>query len=298
MVEKTAEAILIGIAQRIKNFSSKKFSRKKVGKDIKHQSIYKLWKSLIVEDNEGSMVNIKGSISLFIPVLYGSPIDIKKFHLLFRNKKLIDNMMDVFPEDYINALISLTSGQLVWNPSVSDRSISIDGNEYYACSMYDCIVRNSILTLVSKPVFDMLRYEFNKNETYTLSCEVNGYVLNRKMNYANFIKNLLNDINTSLYKFLKDEIEALISNSHLRILIIDDKSQIDILGKATYLDGDIWVVSANSRNLTDQRLITRFINLADMEELITEAENIKVDCIHNGEIILRSFDESIINTAN
>jgi hypothetical protein len=85
----------------------------------------------------------------------------------------------------------------------------------------------------------------------------------------------------------------LISDTEREILAIfvdGHNTEIEYLGKARYLDGDIWVALSSG---VEEIFISRFINLSDVEDVRQEAKALQVEAREfypDGEIVYQ-FDQ-------
>jgi hypothetical protein len=161
--------------------------------------------------------------------------------------------------------MSISAGQMV------QRRHSPDG-AFLLFGLYNSIVRNSILVLVSRDYYDAeLRGRFARAARRTLEARVEGHVLPFD--------------NSRLQAFMREnDIHRHIAESVIRDLCRDvfvlrvdgSDSGVVIEGRPRYLDGDIWVAIENEGR---ERFVTTFLDVADPAERERELRRL-VDEVH------------------
>jgi len=230
-----------------------------------------------------STVKIEGTLSLFSPVIPGSPIKKKKLHLDFRRQ--IKKIHKLFLEDNIkettlDALISASAGQMIfrnYNPNL--RLVQL--------GLFQSIVRNSITIFVEyeyfhKKVKPLFRSSPNPS---VFEAEIIGHVgpyentFITKLSEIDTLKNVFNWANYIELKKTK------------AIFIDGSKSKIKFLREPRYLDGDIWIVVKKEDK---EELVTRFLDLSNKSEFEDEKFELNKDCqrLFPGYTVFHQFDNT------
>jgi len=225
-------------------------------------SISEFW-----EDKEGVLekgrhVSIQGALCKYIPMLIGPPKAKREVHRVYRRSKLEKgyekNRTDV------DANLAFTAGQMVWR-------LPYESLGWVPLGLYHSIVRNSIPVFVYKDYYrEIVEKLFTKGRsTYTVEAKVEGILGPIPENFINkFIKE------NKLASKIKPKITSAAAKPIFGIMVEGQNTKIEYSGEARYLDGDIWVaVESNGK----QKFVSRFLDLADDDDLRQESQNLKKD---------------------
>ena len=116
----------------------------------------------------GSKISIYGTFSKYIPILPGMASYKRDLHLEFRKniekiRTLFDDKQYRLQDTTINYLLSLSAGQMVLKPSFTEAL-------FVPCALYESIVRNSIMLLIEKELFDKTLVAFNLSAQKKIFC--------------------------------------------------------------------------------------------------------------------------------
>lgn len=225
--------------------------------EVDFGDVREFWKaSRKGELKENMQISIRGLLSKYAPLFPGDPLTKRNQFKEYRKK------LDAEKETKdLDAKMSIASGQMVW------RLPSHNGIRYMG--LYQGIVRNSIPVFMDERTY----YNFTKlfkteDDIYSLQVELSGML--RPLSQYSFVGT-------------KEPIYS-IYLSHK-----NPGAYIKRTGKADYLDGDIWAWIQDSG---ENKIITRFLDLADFEDFENERKKLseEVNEYKNSKLILH-FDE-------
>lgn len=230
--------------------------------------IIDFWRPEIHATLTNRLVATKGTLSEFAPLLAGPPYLKRSIHLDYRNRRERAELS----ADQVNANLSFTAGQMVWK-------FNTDWFEWVYMGLYQSIVRNSIPVFVSKPYFEsFVKPQLAAKESTAVECELVGHAVPLKA-FSALLKSLRIPMNV-----LRPEVMAFADNALTHGLFVDGSSgtHISLKGISPYLDGDIWsyVKTHNGDDGVRHRLISRFPNLADPQDVADAREEIQQDIEH------------------
>lgn len=242
---------------------------------INLSKIGEFWKNKELED--GKYASVEGTLSKYAPLSIGYPKDKVFLHRAYRR--------DIIPKERFqkskteaDANLAYTSGQMVWK-------LADDANSPWVfLGLYGCIVRNSIAVFVE-------RNHYNEVVQEQFDMGVNPYVIKAKVTGRlgripdNFLKEFI-ERNKFNIEITPDVIER--SNEDPFVMIVDEdpNTSIEYSGVSQYLDGDVWLSAEIGGK---QSFISRFLDIADYDDLQEEIQNLKNDA--EGHNVLFQFDE-------
>ncbi|MEO8496155.1 MAG: toll/interleukin-1 receptor domain-containing protein [Planctomycetota bacterium] len=182
----------------------------------------------------------------------------------------------------LDAFLAFSAGQMVVRP----HSVAVP---YVYVGLYHSIVRNSIPVYVRHEYFtEKIKPLFAKAGVF--EARVVGYLKLKdevKASFKEFLQTFkLDEI------FPEDEVDQVLPGYVLQIDGDDDYSRIEYLGTSRYLDGDIWV-AVSSQDV--DRVVSRFLDLADASDLATEREELRQDVerLYDGKTgIISQYDQA------
>eukprot|EP00978_Attheya_sp_CCMP212_P022673 scaffold68069_cov55-Attheya_sp.AAC.2 len=231
---------------------------------------------------EGRVVQIKGTVSTYAPVVVGPPMLKRDAHLNFRTSAGAVN------ESSLNTLLTFSAGQMVWALSLpaekdpegsglSDHARIKEGQVRYL-GLYQGIVRNSIPLYVDSQYFINTVAPMFADTTKSKAFEatVTGRIV-RLPEYASALSRMErwaagweSDRRIPLWQEGMPVYGIVIG--------MDESTSIEKVGEANYLDGDIWVAVEKDGK---ESMVSRFGDLSnekDVQKMIGQMrEEIGVD---------------------
>lgn len=252
-----------------------KVMESEIARDVEYiHRITDFWANRPIED---SCVQIKGTLSLYAPMIIGPPMMKRDTHLAFRTKK------DDFDEDSLNASLAYSAGQMV-------ERVRGD-HHYYILGLYQGIVRNSIPVLVD-PVyyFAHIANVLNRDNTSQSGrkslcheAKITGIVSPLPPGY-NRMAAMKRWMASNAYNTLGDGVvENQGYDSSIVGLFIhgtNDKTKIEWTKEAKYLDGDIWcyVEKKTERGRSvEKKMFSRFGDLSNEKDIGLQISGMKAE---------------------
>jgi len=218
----------------------------------------------------GTKVTIKGTFSNYIPILSGQATIKRDLHLEFRKniqqlKVLFDKRSFRIQETTLNYLMSLSAGQMIMYPKKEYDSLFIP------CAMYESIVRNSILILIHKDIYSKIHHTMQKQSPHSDFAEatITGIIDTRENSFVQHIHDILFKFKGVERTIDFDKLKSLAKTKVIYILN-DGIGKFQYNAPSRFLDGDIWMSIKHGK---EEELITRFLNLANYNEMLQQAED-------------------------
>ena len=209
------------------------------------------------DQDEGAMVSVEGTLSIFAPFIIG-PHKLKRDeHLKFRKKIEELEQQGKSPGPSANAVLSFTAGQMVWRPNLPDATWEYLG-------LYQSIVRNSIPVFVEKEYFSTIRSEIFGNNRYAVDVKITGQVKRLPKSFEEVL-------DKRDKQGIRPEINLWGDQAPLG-LYVDENGDINPTGSARYLDGDIWVAVGKG---PEEKFVSRFLDLSDAEDIAARLQELK-----------------------
>jgi CRISPR/Cas system-associated endonuclease Cas3-HD len=235
---------------------------------------------------QGQFIEISGTLSIYAPLLPGSPNAKKDFHRKIRRdikkiEELLEKRYNGITPTTIDSLIAYSSGQMVIRKEMSN-------SRYYYLGLYQSIVRNSMPVFIDKEYYHkVVSALFSKSgNNDTIEAKVKGKI--------QFFVHRLEDIieGSGMGEIFDNNYFEQLEN--VMALYVDgpdyDGTKVEFLGRARYTDGDIWVAVKNDKV---EKVVSRFLDLADVQELSSEKQSLRDDAevYFGGWEVLSQFDE-------
>lgn len=232
-------------------------------------SFWNTWEAGELKEKE--YVTFHGTLSKYIPMVVGHPKGKVKSHRDFR-RAINEMKKEEFPLSP-DVLLAITAGQMVWRRTWKDG--------YTRLGLYQSIVRNSIPIYVEDNYFKKeVNKIFQKPKRYVIDAEVQGKLVQIKKDYKSPFR----------IKAMEPEIRDDKRPTYGISVTGRDKTWIIFQEESKYLDGDIWVALDDNGK---EKLISRFLDISDMEYFIEECKELRKDVNNNypeAEIIYQ-FDQ-------
>jgi len=226
------------------------------GPKVEYRTIREFWAaSRRDEIRAGTCVTIRGTISKYGPMIVGDPRLKREKHLEYRRTLLEREESGAESAYTVNPSLSLTAGNTVWRFEPLDNLVYM--------GLYQGIVRNSI------PIFVEEEYYHEK---------VNKLFAEQPKQYSRYfveveLTGILESIKSNFLQFgIRRETQPGIPTYGLYVGRRGTK--IKSIGEAGYVDGDIWV---GLEHHGEERLLSRFLDLADKDDLEGECSRLKED---------------------
>lgn len=234
----------------------------------------------------GTYVEIEGALSTFAPALPGVPRRKRELHLKTRRqlRNIQDQMLQQgypFGPTTEDALLAYTAGQMVIRPNLRNAKRVYLG-------FYQSIVRNSIPIFIEKRYYDqfvgpLFAVEGSDVMEVRLVGRLDAIPRNQLREFINAF---------GLQNIYEPELlDSLMPQHAVHVEGPADIGQVKHLGiPSRYLDGDIWVAI---RNGGPDRVVSRFLDLSDPIDLLTEREALRNDAegYYKGMRVVSEFDQ-------
>ena len=252
-----------------------------LGAPVPFDRITDFWKADRSTVEAGTVVAIEGTLSEFAPLVLGSPTAKRSAHLEFRRALAAGGLDNQRRRTAVNALLAFSAGQMVWR-------LDLKGTGWKYLGLYQAIVRNSIAVFVEEEIYrKQVREVFRQGDGRST---VEARVVGRLQELPeSFISRYLER------HHLGDNIEPRIitrTDRPIYGIVIDGEggSSVEYVGATRYLDGDIWVAVDLGG---EQRVLSRFCDLSDPEDLRAEAAALRADVVALGREarLLFEFDQ-------
>lgn len=178
---------------------------------------------------EGDIVDIKGTFSEFAPLLIGDPKGKRMLHLEFRRALEKSSKLARKKICSLNACMSISAGQMVWR----DRQTDEGG---ITCGLYESIVRNSIPVFITRKYYDSKLRMIILNNGDTFEGRLVAKVTKRDMST---LKGFFDKY--GMNAFISPTIINNLCKHSFGLLVDGESTSVTCIGKAKYLDGDIWI---------------------------------------------------------
>lgn len=245
-------------------------------------SITGFWDAALQEElRESEPVSVEGQLSKYAPMLVGYPQVKREMHLRYRTEL---EKKDAQTSPAESAYLSYTAGQMVWRLDLGDNF------PWQYLGLYHSIVRNSIPVYVEKEYFEktVSRVFAASKSSTVVEARIEGKLGELPVE---FTKRFIKEANLGRFS---PRIEQAARAPIFGIFVDGEDTRIEYAGNPRYLDGDIWVAVENSEG--EQRIVTRFLDLADPEDLGRECEELhnevnKLKELDSGSRVIFQFDE-------
>ena len=211
----------------------------------------------------GQWVSIEGALSQYAPMFIGPPKLKRDVHRGYRRAIPLDDLEDMQEsQTTVDANLSFTAGQMV---------LRLDPQETFNwvyMGLYHSIIRNSIPIFVDKDYYtNAVKPHFERNGnriTYVIEVKITGRLIPFP---GNFIQEYIEK--NKIKSYIRPELISDIERELLAIFIDGNNTEIEYLGPARYLDGDIWVALKSG---VEEFFVSRFIDLSDVEDVRQESQ--------------------------
>lgn len=232
-------------------------------------------------------VEMTATISTFAPAMPGVPQRKRDLHRdVRRSIPQIEAQMKkrghgVGPTT-IDALLAYTAGQMVVR-------LADDTTPYAYAGLYHSIVRNSIPLFVKQDYhLDQVVSALQKNhDADAMEARVIARLLPMPEDYLlKFLRE------TGLYNVFDPNLLKRVAPRFALQVDGDDGTSIQPLGSCRYLDGDIWVAVRVGET---ERVVSRFLDLSDPEDLQAEREGLRTDAerLYGGAAVIAEYDQTL-----
>ena len=252
------------------------------------ESVTDFWR-MIEEAGDGTpevqYVTLRGSLSTLAPALPGIPWAKRNVHREVRREyerirgQMLKSGRKIAPTT-LDALLAFSAGQMVVR-------VKPAGMAHVYLGLYHSIVRNSIPVFVGREYFDeVVAPALSAGDGQAMEAYVAARLKPLTQHYvADFAESV------GLFEvFEAKTLEELAPRYGLEV-DGDRHTMIVVGGRTRYLDGDIWVAV---RSEGTERVVSRFVNLADADDIRREREGLKRDVeelLGNSQVI-SEFDQN------
>ena len=227
---------------------------------------------------EGKLVEIKGVVSQYVPLIIGSPITKRKVHLAYRQRlsKISDLEEEPIRKAQRNALLAFTAGQLVW------RLHRVESAQWHPLGFYQAIVRNSVPLFVAQDYYLENYSDIFRDGLITIEAQVVANVHTIPGRFLDDIvrKQCLQDFMDPEYFTSED--------TSLGFFVTGEGTSIKFRNEAQYLDGDVWI---DTRCGAHEYFRSRFLDLSDKEDVLNAITDLRVEVAKDDAEVLLEFDQ-------
>lgn len=236
------------------------------------ESVTEFWKMIEETDDatpEVQYVSLRGALSTFAPALPGIPWLKRDVHREVRRG--YERMREQLAQDgrpvassTLDSLLGFSAGQMVVRVDPANL-------QYVYLGLYHSIVRNSIPVFVRREYYEeAIAPALSAVESQAMEAFVSARLKPLTEHYvAEFVESV------GLYElFDAQTLEKVAPRYGLEVDGDDEHTFVVTDGPTRYLDGDIWVAV---RKDGIERVVSRFINLADPADVRCEREGLKRD---------------------
>ena len=226
------------------------------GPKFNYKSVREFWAASRGDElRAGAYVTVKGTLSKYGPMIIGDPRLKREKHLEYRRTLLEKEKFGAESAYTVNPALSLTAAQTVWRFEPLDNLVYL--------GLYQGIVRNSIPIFIEEEYYNekvnrIFAEQPKQYSRYFIEVELTGILESIKSNFLQF--------------GIRRETQPGIPTFGLSVGRKGTK--IKPTGEAGYVDGDIWV---GLEHQGEERLLSRFLDLADKEDLEEECSRLKED---------------------
>lgn len=233
--------------------------------------IHRITKFWEIGPEDGSFVEIHGTVSRYAPLVIGSPKDKRQAHLNYR--------MQASTRD-VNTLMAFTAGQMVWSVKLAGTK----GLKYFG--LYQSIVRNSVPLFVTEEYFERNRkdwFEKDADHSTAFEAKVIGKVIALPW-YLPLLSQMQYEVETGAAVGSGDWHTQSATEQKMYGIIVDgDGTSITPFeeSQTKYLDGDIWVVVEWKGK---RSIKTRFCDLSNGEDIKEQLRDLRKE-IRNDKVL-------------
>jgi len=265
--------------RRGKKASSRAASVGKGGEEpVEIVKISDFWKPKVGTLAVETLVSITGQLSRYAPMVLGHPMEKREAHRAYRLSLSDGEQKGTLGPTEVDALLACSAGQMVLRMEPDFPNVYL--------GLYHSIARNSIPVFVNRDYYrENVKKVFAKDRN-VVEATIRGRVCS--MPEGNFLKTFVEE------RRLMGRIGPRMLNDMGKpihgIMVDGGDTSIKAVGTSRYLDGDIWVALEHEGQ---QAVVSRFVDLADANDVRQEAEGLKADkdrFFRNWKVVLQ-FDQ-------